>query len=70
MLTGTHLRSNEHLRGKTINIHEPRDVEYWASVLKCAKQDLIHAVLKIGHSAKMVDDFLILNRRKKTPNGQ
>lgn len=59
-----HMESNEHLRDKHININETRELVYWSSMLQCDQQDIIHAVLKIGTSAKMVDDFLILNRRK------
>jgi hypothetical protein len=58
------MECNEHLRDKQINISEKREVIYWADTLQCQENDLINAVLKIGPSAKMVDDFLILNRQK------
>lgn len=58
------MESNEHLRDKHINISEAREVVYWAYVLQCEQEDLINAVMKIGTSAKMVDDFLFLNRLK------
>lgn len=58
------MESNDHLRDKQINISEKREVLYWADTLRCQQNDLINAVLKIGTSAKMVDDFLILNRQK------
>jgi len=63
-------RCNDHLRGKEINIRMPREIQSWSSILRCAQDDLIRAVQKVGASAKMVDDFLILNRQKNTPNGQ
>jgi hypothetical protein len=58
------MESNDHLRGLHININEGRELVYWSYVLQCEQNDLINAVLKIGTSAKMVDDFLILNRLK------
>lgn len=58
------MESNDHLRGLHININENREIVYWSYVLQCEQNDLINAVLKIGTSAKMVDDFLILNRLK------
>lgn len=58
--------SNEHLRDKHININESHELAYWSNVLQCDRNDIINAVMKIGTSAKMVDDFLILNRRKNT----
>ena len=60
----------ESLAGRRINIQHPHEIDGWCSLLQCDKEDLINAVLKIGNSAKMVDDFLILNRRKKTSNGK
>ena len=58
------MESNEHLRDQHININESRELAYWSYVLQCEQQDLVNAVMKIGTSAKMVDDFLYLNRRK------
>lgn len=58
------MESNEHLRDQHININENREVVYWSYVLQCEQTDLINAVLKIGTSAKMVDDYLFLNRQK------
>lgn len=64
------MESNDHLREQHINIQETREVMYWTYMLECEKEDLIQAVIKIGTNAKMVDDFLILNRRKLSANGQ
>lgn len=60
------MESNEHLRDKHININESHELVYWSEVLQCDQNDIVNAVMKIGTSAKMVDDFLILNRRKNT----
>ncbi len=62
--------SNDHLNGKVINIATPREIDYWCEVLECEEDDLVGAIQRIGNSAKMVDDFLVLNRRKKTTNGK
>lgn len=59
------MESNEHLRDQYINISETREVVYWAYVLECEQEDLIYAVQRIGTCAKLVDDFLYLNRKKK-----
>lgn len=64
------MECNDHLREQHINIQESREVMYWTYMLECEKEDLIQAVIKIGTNAKMVDDFLILNRRKLSANGQ
>lgn len=56
--------SNEHLRDQHINIYDQRELVYWSYVLQCDQEYIIHAVLKLGTSAKKVDDFLILNRLK------
>ncbi|MDQ3109385.1 MAG: DUF3606 domain-containing protein [Bacteroidota bacterium] len=62
--------NNEHLTGKVINIGDAGEINYWCKVLQCEKEDLLGATQRIGNSAKMVDDFLVLNRRKKTINGK
>lgn len=59
------MESNEHLRVQHININEAREVVYWSYVLECDKEDLEYAVQRIGTCAKLVDDFLFLNRKKK-----
>ncbi len=43
---------------------------YWSYMLECEKEDLINAVVRIGTCAKMVDDYLVMNRRKISSNGQ
>ncbi len=62
--------SNDHLHGKVINISTSSEINYWCEVLECEKDDLVGAIQRIGNSAKRVDDFLVLNRRKKTTNGK
>jgi hypothetical protein len=62
--------NNDHLSGKVINIGDAGEIKYWCKVLQCEKEDLVSAMQRIGNSAKMVDDFLVLNRRKKTSNGK
>ena len=62
--------NNEHLSGKIINIDNAREVNHWCKLLQCEKEDLFIATQRIGNSAKMVDDYLVLNRRKKTTNGK
>jgi hypothetical protein len=64
------MESNEHLRGQYINIKEERELLYWSYMLECEQRDIVQAVIKIGTSAKMVDDYLIMNRRKISSNGQ
>lgn len=69
-VSASKMESNDHLRGQYINIKEERDVLYWTYMLECEREDLVRAVIKIGTHAKMVDDFLIMNRRKISSNGQ
>lgn len=64
------MESNEHLRDQHINIKDDRELLYWSYMLECEKEDLINAVIKIGSCAKMVDDYLIMNRRKISADGQ
>ncbi len=64
------MESNEHLRDQYINIKEEKELVYWSYMLECEKADLVSAVIKIGTCAKMVDDYLIMNRRKISANGQ
>lgn len=61
---------NDHLNGKTIKIDNAKEIDYWCKLLQCEKEDLMNTIQRIGNSAKMVDDFLVLNRRKKTSNGK
>ncbi|MEO5641908.1 MAG: DUF3606 domain-containing protein [Bacteroidia bacterium] len=64
------LNNNDHLHGKVIHIGDQGEINYWCEVLECEREDLVGAMQRIGNSAKMVDDFLVLNRRKKTANGK
>jgi hypothetical protein len=63
-------KNNDHLAGKTVRIDSAEQISYWCELLQCDRNALVETVHKIGSSAKMVDDFLILNRRKKTPDGK
>jgi hypothetical protein len=49
-----------------IDIANKDSLTKWCTELKCSKKDLIDAVLTIGNKAKKVNDFLILNRKKKS----
>jgi hypothetical protein len=49
-----------------INLHNKEAIKEWSVILNCEEKDLIHAIMVIGNSIQMVDDFLILNRKKKT----
>lgn len=69
-MRATKQKTNDELTGMWVNIDHDREISYWCAKLKCEPEDLIHAVLKIGRSAKMVDDFLFLNRKKKVTNGE
>jgi Protein of unknown function (DUF3606) len=64
------LKNNDHLAGQIVRLDDTKQIEYWCEVFQCDKQDLLFTVHKVGTSARMVDDFLILNRRKKTVDGK
>ncbi|MDP1800520.1 MAG: DUF3606 domain-containing protein [Bacteroidota bacterium] len=49
-----------------INLNNKEAIKEWSVRLNCEEKDLIHAIMVIGNSIQMVDDFLILNRKKKT----
>lgn len=49
-----------------INLQDKDSIKSWSQILDCDEKDLIDAVMVIGNSVHMVDDFLILNRKKKT----
>jgi len=49
-----------------INLNNKESIKEWSIILNCEEKDLIHAIMVIGNSIQMVDDFLILNRKKKT----
>lgn len=66
----TNSTDNNYLIGKTVSIHSDQDLNYWCELLQCNQDDLIQSVIRIGNSAKMVDDYLILNRRKKQGYGR
>ena len=49
-----------------IDLHNKEAIKEWSIKLNCEEKDLIHAIMVIGNSTQMVDDFLILNRKKKS----
>lgn len=55
--------SNDLLDGK-IELNNLQEIKKWCEQLNCCEEDLIDAVLKVGSSAKMVNVFLELNRKK------
>jgi hypothetical protein len=69
MLTTTLPTTTDTLRSQRIDIDHAQQVDYWCTTLNCGRSDLIDAVRKIGRSAKMVDDFLFLNRKKLSLSG-
>lgn len=48
-----------------IELTNKKNLAKWCTELNCEEKDLIHAVLRIGNNVKSVNDFLILNRKKK-----
>ena len=48
-----------------IDLTNKENLSNWCTELNCEEEDLIHAVLRIGNNVKSVNDFLILNRKKK-----
>lgn len=48
-----------------IDLTDKENLANWCTELNCEEEDLIHAVLRIGNRVKSVNDFLILNRKKK-----
>lgn len=55
---------NDDFNKETIELNNSKQIEKWCLELNCNKEDLIDAVLKVGSSAKMVNVFLELNRKK------
>lgn len=49
---------------ENIDISNKKTLAEWCEKLCCTEKDLIEAVLTIGNSAKIVDAFLYLNRKK------
>ncbi|MCW3083958.1 MAG: hypothetical protein JWP12_1324 [Bacteroidetes bacterium] len=58
------MMNEQELANYKIDISNKASIKQWSETLCCEEQDLIHAVLVIGNSAKIVNDFLILNRQK------
>lgn len=53
------------MKESKIDLHSKEAIKEWSVKLNCEEKDLIHAIMVIGNSTQMVDDFLILNRKKK-----
>ncbi len=49
-----------------IDISNHEELKQWTEILCCKEKDLVEAVMVIGNSAKMVDSFLYLNRKKNS----
>ena len=47
-----------------IDISNKKEIKCWCKKLGCKEEDLTQAVLTIGNSAKTVDLYLYLNRKK------
>jgi hypothetical protein len=52
------------LRDQMIDIRDEHEVKKWCDLLNCTEEDLRKAVMQIGSSALIVDNFLFLNRKK------
>lgn len=53
------------LKPEKILLNDELSIEAWSDILNCEKQDLLQAMSVMGNSVRAVDDYLILNRRKK-----
>ncbi len=60
------IMQNVRTKATKINLNDKDSIKVWSQILCCEEKDLIHAIMVIGNSLQMVDDFLILNRKKKT----
>ena len=47
-----------------IIIDEANQIYFWCNKLNCKTEDLLFALRNVGNNTKLVDLFLILNRRK------
>jgi hypothetical protein len=45
-----------------IDIHSPEDIDYWCGRLNCSKEQLIYCIMKVGNSARSVEDYWQMNR--------
>lgn len=54
------------LRPEKIFLDGKLSLEAWSDILNCETQDLLKAMSVMGNSLQAVDDYLILNRRKKS----
>jgi len=54
------------MRDLIIDIGKPAEIKKWCKTLNCDEKDLIKAVIEIGPLAHIVNDYLQLNRLKKT----
>lgn len=58
------MMNEQELSNYKIDISNKASIKQWSETLCCDEKDLVNAVLVIGNSAKIVNDFLILNRKK------
>jgi hypothetical protein len=56
--------ANEIFNSNIIDIGKSAERAKWCKILNCLEKDLIDAVVMIGPAANIVDDFLVLNRKK------
>lgn len=59
------LMQDINIKDSKINLQNKDAIKEWSKILLCEEKDLIHAIMVIGNSTRMVDDFLTLNRKKK-----
>lgn len=50
-----------------IEIDNKQAIFQWCAKLNCTGRDLMDAMFVIDHSEKAIDDYLILNIKKRTP---
>lgn len=53
-------------RPQNITHNGKPSLEEWSMILNCEKDDLLKAMSIMGSSVRAVDDYLVLNRRKKS----
>jgi hypothetical protein len=54
------------MRDLKIDISKPSEIKKWCKALNCSERDLIKAIIEIGPVAHIVDDYLQLNRLKRS----
>lgn len=54
------------LKWEKIIIDEKIPLQDWCSLFNCESEDLLKAIHVMGNSVQTVNDYLILNRQKKS----